>query len=290
MRDAGASSDWRSAGPPAGDRLAPDPPPAPRRGRWAAGGTLAVSVLLAALIAVLVFDAPSSPRPPLSSAAINSIVDQRVKAAISQLEAQPSVAARVYRQALAGLVMVRSSAHGSSPSAELGSGTLIDGRGDILTALHLIQGVPRIEVTFGDGLTSAASILATDPVHDIAVLTTVQAPSRLMPEVIGSGPGVGDQVFALGDPLDLVGSLSAGVVSGLDRSTRLPDGHTLSGLIQFDAAVNPGSTGGPLLDTQGQVIGVVAGLASPTSGGGFAGIGFAIPIGDAGQAAGAPEK
>jgi S1-C subfamily serine protease len=101
---------------------------------------------------------------------------------------------------------------------------------------------------------------------------------------------VGDEVFAVGHPLGLVGTLTAGVVSGLDRSFRAPDGHTLTGLIQFDAAVNPGNSGGPLLNQQGQVIGIVTGLANPTGADDFVGIGFAVPIATAGGAAGAPTK
>ena len=108
--------------------------------------------------------------------------------------------------------------------------------------------------------------------------------------MLGSGPQVGDQVFAVGNPLGLVASLSAGVVSGLDRTFTLGGGRTLSGMIQFDAAVNPGSSGGPLLNTEGQVIGIVEGLANPAGTDNFAGIGFAVPIATAGRAAGAPAE
>ncbi len=86
------------------------------------------------------------------------------------------------------------------------------------------------------------------PSHDIAVLTAAQPPSVIVPEVLGGGAQIGDGIFAVGNPLGLVGSLSAGVVSGLNRSFPLADGRTLSGMIQFDAAVNPGSSGGPLLN------------------------------------------
>ena len=108
--------------------------------------------------------------------------------------------------------------------------------------------------------------------------------------MLGPNPQVGEEVFAIGNPLGLVGSLSAGVVSGLDRTFRLADGRTQSGLVQFDAAVNPGSSGGPLLNAKGQVIGIVTGLANAAGTDEFAGIGFAVPIGAAGRAAGAPAK
>ncbi len=101
---------------------------------------------------------------------------------------------------------------------------------------------------------------------------------------------MGDEAFAEGHPLGLVGSLSTGVISGLDRSFPRPDGRTLNGMIQFDAAVNPGNSGGPLLNRNGQVIGIVTGLANPAGDDHFAGIGFAVPIGTAGVVAGAPAR
>ena len=108
--------------------------------------------------------------------------------------------------------------------------------------------------------------------------------------MLGGGVQIGDQVFAVGHPLGLVDTLTAGVVSGLDRTFTVANGRTLTGLIQFDAAVNPGSSGGPLLNSQGQVIGIVTGLANPAGVDDFAGIGFAVPIATAGGAAGAPAK
>jgi S1-C subfamily serine protease len=101
---------------------------------------------------------------------------------------------------------------------------------------------------------------------------------------------VGDDVYAVGHPLGLVDSLTAGVVSGVNRSIPVPGGVTLSGLIQFDAAVNPGNSGGPLLNRAGQVVGIVTALANPSDQGFFIGIGFAVPIATAGGAAGAPQQ
>ena len=122
------------------------------------------------------------------------------------------------------------------------------------------------------------------------MLVAGRLPAVIVPAVLGPNPQVGDETFAVGNPLGLVGSLSAGVISGLDRTFKVANGRTLSGMIQFDAAVNPGSSGGPLLNTKGQVIGIVTGLANPAGTDNFAGIGFAVPIATAGQAAGAPAK
>jgi S1-C subfamily serine protease len=133
--------------------------------------------------------------------------------------------------------------------------------------------------------------MVEQPENDIAVLSPSQLPAQLVPATLGN-PGamrVGDEAFVVGHPLGLYGSMSAGVISGFDRSFQPPDGaHELHGLIQIDAAVNPGNSGGPLLNRSGQVIGIVAGIVNPTEQEVFIGIGFAVPINVAGGAAGAP--
>jgi S1-C subfamily serine protease len=210
--------------------------------------------------------------------------------AVSQLESQPPAATTAYDAVRAGLVLIVAHRQGSSGTDDLGTGVIVDTQGDILTALHVVQGASEIKVTFADGTTSAASITTSDPTNDIAVLAAARLPAVVVPAVLGPGPQIGDATFAVGNPLGLVGSLSAGVISGLDRTFKVARGQALSGMIQFDAAVNPGSSGGPLLNTKGQVIGIVEGLANPAGTDDFAGIGFAVPIATAGRAAGAPAK
>ena len=245
---------------------------------------------MATLVALLAANL-SAPRPPsLTGNAVNAIVNQKVNAAISQLESQPSAASSAYEAVRAGLVVIEA-AHQRPPGTEdLGTGVIIDTGGDIVTALHVVQGASHITVTFADGTTSDGSIAVSEPSDDIAVLTTARLPAVIVPAVLGPSPQIGDETFAVGNPLGLVGSLSAGVISGLGRTFKLANGRTLSGMIQFDAAVNPGSSGGPLLNTKGQVIGIVTGLANPAGTDNFAGIGFAVPIAAAGRAAGAPAK
>jgi len=251
---------------------------------------LALLVVLAVFAAVYVTNLRISRRPSLTTNDINTIVNQKVSTAISQLESQPPAAVTAYQAVRAGLVLIQAQHRGAPGREDLGTGVIVDTQGDILSALHVVQGASAIKVTFADGTTSAAALAASDPAHDIAVLAAGRLPAVIVPAVLGPSPQIGDETFAVGNPLGLVGSLSAGVISGLDRTFDLGNGRTLSGMIQFDAAVNPGSSGGPLLNTKGQVIGIVTGLANPAGTDNFAGIGFAVPIATAGRAAGAPAK
>ena len=151
----------------------------------------------------------------------------------------------------------------------------------------------EIQVGYADGSTTTAVVAGADPERDIAVLTPAALPSLVLPATMGSAASlrVGDEVYAVGNPLGLVGSMSAGVVSGLERDFTPPGrGQMLRDLIQFDAAVNPGNSGGPLLDQGGRVVGIVIGLANPTGQEVFIGLGFAVPIDQAAAAAGGPAQ
>jgi S1-C subfamily serine protease len=258
---------------------------------WARRGrVLAIALGVALIAALIVTNVRISGRPDVGANEVTGIVSQKVSSAITQLQSEPSVAATVYHDAEYGIVVVESVHSGTPRSDELGTGIVIDQGGDILTALHVVKGGTSIKVTFADDTVTSATIKTADPAHDLAVLTPAQPPPVIAPEVLGPTPQIGDQVFAVGDPLGLDGSLSAGVVSGLDRSFAAPTGRTLTGLIQFDAAVNPGSSGGPLLNAKGQVVGIVIGLANPAGSDSFSGIGFAEPIANAGGAAGVPPQ
>ncbi len=164
--------------------------------------------------------------------------------------------------------------------AGLGTGVIVNADGTILTAHHVVDHAATIEVVYADGTRSAAEVAAADEDRDIAVLRPATLPSVVVPAVLGSeGVGVGLPVVAVGNPLGLDDTTTSGVISALDRTIRNDDGGTQSGLIQFDAAVNPGSSGGPLLNAAGEVIGIVVALADPSDDGFFIGIGFAVPIG-----------
>ncbi len=232
---------------------------------------------------------PSGPTRAEVAATASSVAAK----AIGDLQGQPARAAQVYDKIIASLVVIRTTgASGDGEDDGLGTGVIVNADGSILTAFHVIKGASSIEVTFMDGTKGKATVTAQDPANDTAVLLAETAPEVLVPAVLGGSTRVGAEVFAVGNPLGLVGSLSAGVVSGLDRTVPVPEGGSgeLSGLIQFDAAVNPGNSGGPLLNRNAEVIGIVTGLANPSEEGFFVGIGFAVPIATAGGAAGTPRQ
>jgi S1-C subfamily serine protease len=192
--------------------------------------------------------------------------------------AAPLTVSEVYQALAPSVVLIRST---GPTEAGTGTGVIANADGTILTALHVVQGARSIEVTYADGTTSAAAIASADAQQDIATITPQKLPETLVPAVLGGGAAVGDDVVAIGNPLGLTWSTSSGVVSGLDRRLDRDDKDAIEGLIQFDAAVNPGNSGGPLINTRGQVIGIVVALANPTDAGTFIGIGFAVPIGAA---------
>jgi S1-C subfamily serine protease len=170
-----------------------------------------------------------------------------------------------------------------------GTGVVIVDSGLILTNLHVVAGARRVHVTFFDGTDSEAEVVGTRPEHDLAVLQAKNLPDDMTPAVMRSTAGLapGDAVVAVGFPFGIGPSVSSGVISGLRRDYVSPEGkRMLSNLIQFDAAVNPGNSGGPLVTLDGEVIGIVTGLLNPTEQRVFVGIGFAVPIENAASALG----
>ncbi|MFI5938547.1 S1C family serine protease [Actinoplanes sp. NPDC051494] len=208
-----------------------------------------------------------------------------VPAASPSASEGPLSTADVYQTLLPSVVRIETSRRGattgqnaqSMTESAIGTGVIANADGTILTAAHVVDGATTITISYTDGTTSTAEIAGADKANDIATLTPAQLPETLVPAVLGGGPAVGDPVVAIGNPLGLTMSTTNGVVSGLDRVLS----RRQTGLIQFDAAVNPGSSGGPLINDRGEVIGIVVSLANPTTAGTFIGIGFAVPIGTA---------
>jgi putative serine protease PepD len=168
---------------------------------------------------------------------------------------------------------------GSQQSQAEGSGFVIDTAGHIVTNQHVVDGATSIKVTFADGKTSTAKVVGTDPSTDVAVIQVNAAKSELHPLAFAdsSGVQVGDGVVAIGSPFGLEGTVTTGIVSALSRTIDAPNNFTISGAIQTDAAINHGNSGGPLLNADGQVIGINAQIESDS--GGSDGVGFAIPSG-----------
>ena len=171
----------------------------------------------------------------------------------------------------------------------VGTGVVIVDKGIILTNLHVVQGTDSIKVTFSDGMESTASITGLQPENDLAVLQAHKIPDDMIAATMRSTGDLapGDEVVAVGFPFGIGPSVSSGVISGLKRSFRSPEGkQEMSNLIQFDAAANPGNSGGPLVTMDGEVVGIVTAILNPTQQRTFIGIGFAVPIENAASAVG----
>ncbi|HSL75819.1 MAG TPA: trypsin-like peptidase domain-containing protein [Candidatus Limnocylindrales bacterium] len=262
-----------------------------RLARWTpylAGAGLAFG---AVLLFNLVFPGPR----PLTA----DDVDARVNEALASVTPAPAFSELVYRAVVPSVVLVQIErpTPSASPGVDegvdegVGSGVVVNLAGDILTSLHVVADATDIHVTFADGTKSSAEIVNRDHANDIAVLRAETPPMELVPATLGDPGGVreGSEAYAVGSPFGLPNSMSEGVISGLDRSFLLEDsGTVLRGLIQIDAAVNPGNSGGPLLDREGHVIGIVTALLNPTGDDVSIGIGLAVPITVAGGAAGLP--
>jgi len=167
---------------------------------------------------------------------------------------------------------------GDESSSGTGSGFVIDARGNILTNYHVVEGAEAVQVTLFDGSTHDARVVGTDASNDVAVVRVRAPADRLFPVAMGDSSKllVGQKVLALGNPFGLERTLTSGIVSALDRSLRAKNGRMIKGIIQTDAAVNPGNSGGPLLNSRGEVIGMNTAILSPV--GQSAGISFAVPI------------
>jgi S1-C subfamily serine protease len=259
-----------------------------QRLRFLGGRALAFAIIIiSAFLGVLLFNYFfPAPIPPSQDE-----IDESISQAMASATPEPAYSAQVYQTILPSRVFFNTQRVDAQAeeSFGVGSGVVVNENGDILTALHVVADAAEIEILFADGTQANAQIVSAEPENDIAVLHPSRPPEIIVPAVLGN-PGamrVGDEAYAVGNPLGLAGSMSAGVISGFDRSFEDENGdHQLEGLIQFDTAVNPGNSGGPLLNRRGQVIGIVTALANPTEQNFFVGIGFAVPIGTAVSASG----
>jgi S1-C subfamily serine protease len=257
----------------------------------------ALLVLGGALIALgIVFGQAAFTSPPRELT--QDDIDQAVARTLEKRPV-PSPAIRAYQAVRGAIVRVRAVSdepEGDEASPErlhaaTGTGVVIIDRGVILTSLHVVANASRVRVLFGNGLEAEATIVSRHPENDLAVLQAKQVPDDLRAATLGPAKDLveGEHVTAVGFPFGIGPSVSAGVVSGLRREYASPDGKgSLHDLIQFDAAANPGSSGGPLVNSAGEVVGIVTAILSPGDKPGFSGIAFAVPIETAAGAAGLP--
>jgi serine protease DegQ len=293
---------------------AAEPGALPRRRRWRLGREQGLQLAVAALgLAVLAlgWQVLYAPAQRLTQDDIDAAVKHTLQTATL-----PSVAAKAAAKIHPSVVHVRGilaedqvarakdsdkeSGKGSGKDADKdgdktpssgGTGVVILDRGVILTNLHVVSGAKSIKVTFADGTESDADVISTQPENDLAVLQARKLPDDLVAATMRSTGDLapGDTVVAVGFPFGIGPSVSSGVVSGLKREFRSPDGRkTLTNLIQFDAAANPGNSGGPLVTAEGEVVGIVTAILNPSEQRTFIGIGFAVPIENAAGAVGLP--
>jgi S1-C subfamily serine protease len=199
--------------------------------------------------------------------------------------------ANIYKRSGPGVVQITSTSQGA-PSTDifgnpvpgqaqraLGSGFVVDKDGHVVTNYHVVQGADSIDVSFSNQETVSAKVVGTDPSTDLALLAVDVDAKALTPLVLADSDAVqvGDPVAAIGNPFGLERTVTAGIVSALQRQVSAPNEYTIDHVIQTDAPINAGNSGGPLIDAQGRVIGVNSQIETASGGGGNVGIGFAVP-------------
>jgi S1-C subfamily serine protease len=236
-----------------------------------------------AIIVVLVLLAASVAQPYVARFVLSDTAPRTVVARGNLSEAEQSITA-LFEQVSPSVVQVVGRKGGGNPFEEesagvqSGTGFIWDGGGNIVTNNHVVSGTTDVAVRLATGEAVAADIVGTAPNYDLAVVRLRNSQAIPKPVAIGSSADlkVGQFAFAIGNPFGLDQTLTFGVVSALHRRLPTSSGHQISNVIQTDAAVNPGNSGGPLLDSSGRVVGVNTAIISPS--GSNAGIGFAIPI------------
>jgi S1-C subfamily serine protease len=238
-----------------------------------------LTALAGAAIAVVVMLVYLDANPPggrYSDTDIRAIADQQIDAIPPELPVEPEIFAMVRPSVV---TIYRESTDPESSARGVGSGVIVDEFGNILTAYHVVDGSSQVTVRFFDGTEAIATVDREEPERDLAVLHVENLPETVFPATLAGSVQPGDSVLAIGAPFGIEGTLTQGVVSGLNRSFVVEaTGQVLTGMIQFDAAVNPGNSGGPLIDMSGRVVGIVSGIINPTNDGVFIGLGFAVPI------------
>ncbi len=250
---------------------------------WLAGGLLVVGVLLAT--GALGGGSTTELTPVKEAAATTPVADTTGSgstAAEALYESTSPGVVEIKSTIAAGTEAQASPFGGESEASEstaTGSGFIVDEEGTVVTAAHVVDEASAVEVILQDGTVRSAEVLGVDDATDVAVIRFDPEGMELQPLELGDSSAlkVGAAVAAIGAPFEYAWSFSTGIVSGLDRTIEAPNGFTVSHAIQTDAAVNPGNSGGPLLDSEGDVIGVVDQIATDGSADQSSGVGFAVP-------------
>ncbi|HEV7462013.1 MAG TPA: trypsin-like peptidase domain-containing protein [Solirubrobacteraceae bacterium] len=290
--------------PPAGPgngRLAdpPTPPGGPRRRRSGGGAGRALLVVVALGAALLGAGAVAgllAVTGALDGSTKSTSVVQQVSGSGGSGATSGLNARKLYASSSAGVVDITAQGvsspggqggggpfgapGGQSQTTAAGSGSVLDGQGRILTAAHVVTGASSIKVSFQDGTTRTARVLGSDPSTDIALLKIDPSGLTLHPLALGSSKtlSVGDPLAVIGDPFQYSRSLSTGVVSGVDRTIGATNGFSIAHAIQTDASLNPGNSGGPVLDANGRLVGIADQIATGGTASSSSGVGFAVPI------------
>jgi S1-C subfamily serine protease len=249
---------------------------------------LVISSVFISLLLMMLWNAGHPPPRVLTQKDIDAAVLHTM-----QEKVLPSPEKKAYSIIEPSVVRIRQLGHVDGKPGEVitgvGTGVVVVDKGVILTNLHVVAGAEKVQVTFADGSVSEANVTKVQPEHDLAVLQAKAIPDDLVAATLRSSRdlSMGDKVIAVGFPFGIGPSVTSGIVSGLKREYRSPEGkEVLSNLIQFDAAANPGNSGGPLVNMEGEVVGIVTAILNPGDQGVFIGIGFAVPIENAASAAG----
>ncbi len=261
-----------------------------RRGRWEAASLMlmmrrffdryrmVLAALVGAMLAVgfmLTYLDINPPAGKYTDAQIEALANQQ----IAKITPSPPVEPAIFNLVRPSVVSVLRSAPGSNGDPGIGSGVIADENGNIITAYHVVAGLDQAWIRFVDGSVQPATVDKTQPDKDLAVLHVDKLPDAATAATLAGNVQPGDEVMAIGAPFGLEGTATSGVVSAIGRSFVVEEtGQVLSDMIQFDAAVNPGNSGGPLVNMNGQVVGIVTGIINPTNERVFIGLGFAVPI------------
>jgi S1-C subfamily serine protease len=229
-----------------------------------------------AVVVMLIYLGANPPGGRYSDDDIRAIADEQIEAIPPELPVEPEI----YAMVRPSVVTIYRSVEGRDEADRgVGSGVVVDEFGNILTAYHVIDGLSEVTVRFFDGSEQIATVDREEPERDLAVLHVGNLPENVFAATLAGSVVPGDQVMAIGAPFGIEGTFTQGVVSGVNRSFVVEQtGQVLTGMIQFDAAVNPGNSGGPLIDMSGRVVGIISGIINPTHDGVFIGLGFAVPI------------